>query len=53
MALESQVVAQGLSIPAGVGSDNLVVPVSLDSGLEILAVRWRRDGNAIILEPSL
>jgi hypothetical protein len=53
LALEGQVVLERLGIPAGVGSDNLVVPVGLDSRLEVLAVRGAGVGDAVVAEPAL
>jgi hypothetical protein len=38
ITLEGQVVVESLSVPAVVGSDDLVVPVVLDQDLEIFAI---------------
>lgn len=38
LALEGEIVAEGLGVPAVVGSHDLVIPVGLNSLLEILAI---------------
>ena len=53
LALESEVLLEGVGIPAGVGSHNLVVPVGLDSRLEVLAVRGTGVGDVVVAEPAL
>lgn len=53
LALEAQVVCEGCGIPGGVGSDDLVVPIGLDSGLKALAVRRSWVGNVVVLQPAL
>ena len=53
LALEAQILLECRGVPAGVGRDSLVVPVGLDSRLEVLAVGRAGVRNAMVTEPAL